>query len=51
MVDKNGTSARNGLMTQFDKLDDDDDDDDDDSTFILLEPGFTKSYKIDYLNL
>ena len=48
MVDKNGTSARNGLMTQFDKLDDDDDDD---STFILLEPGFTKSYKIDYLNL
>ena len=43
-------------MTQFDKLDDDDDgddddDDDDDSTFILLEPGFTKSYKIDYLNL
>ena len=50
MVDKNGTSARNGLMTQFDKLDDDDDDDDD-STFILLEPGFTKSYKIDYLNL
>ena len=37
-------------MTQFDKLDDDDDDDDD-STFILLEPGFTKSYKIDYLNL
>ena len=35
-------------MTQFDKLDDDDDDD---STFILLEPGFTKSYKIDYLNL
>ena len=49
MVDKNGTSARNGLMTQFDKLDDDDDDDD--STFILLEPGFTKSYKIDYLNL
>ena len=50
MVDKNGISARNGLMTQFDKLDDDDDDDDD-STFILLEPGFTKSYKIDYLNL
>ena len=47
MVDKNGTSARNGLMTQFDKFDDDDDD----STFILLEPGFTKSYKIDYLNL
>ena len=47
-------------MTQFDKLDDDDDGDDDDddddddegdSTFILLEPGFTKSYKIDYLNL
>ena len=36
-------------MTQFDKLDDDDDDDD--STFILLEPGFTKSYKIDCLNL
>ena len=36
MVDKNGASARNGLMTQFDKLDDDDDDDDDDDEKIAL---------------